>query len=231
MQQSSQEEVAKGRGPARAEADRGTGQGTSGVKRFLGFFQESGQQEAEKRSTTPNDGRVRRNTLANLSRSSRSAQFSQSVGQEEKRDGSHTRSGRGGHGSGRGNRMSPARDARGSRTSPGRMGTASRPVPRNMSRPFYHDHFCSSSGISAPPIGGRREFVSAGGMSGTEKTGSSQFLPGHHRRRGTRYRHAAAASAAPWVGTATASRHGRTTVEGSSRGSSKARHHSNKGRQ
>ena len=119
VQQRNQEEVGNGRGPARAEEDRGTGQGTSGVVEC--FFcscsfqeagqQEAGQQEAAKRSTTPNDGIVCRNTLANLGRSSRSAQFSQGVGQQE-RDGSHTCSGRGGHGSGRDSRMSPARDRR-----------------------------------------------------------------------------------------------------------------------
>ena len=115
MQQSNQEEVANGRGPARAEEDRGTGQGTSGAVNLFFYFyfsvQEAGQQEAAERSTTPSDGRVRWNTLAKLGRSSRSPQFSQGVGQEEN-DGSHTRSRRGKHGLGRGSPMSPARDSR-----------------------------------------------------------------------------------------------------------------------
>ena len=38
MQQSNQEEVANGRGPARAEEDRGTGQGTSGVVQSFFFL-------------------------------------------------------------------------------------------------------------------------------------------------------------------------------------------------
>ena len=43
MHQTNQEEVANGRGPARAEEDCGTGQGTSGVvKRFLGGGGERG---------------------------------------------------------------------------------------------------------------------------------------------------------------------------------------------
>ena len=40
MQQSNQEEVANGRGPARAEEGRGTGQGTSGVVKE--FFSTAG---------------------------------------------------------------------------------------------------------------------------------------------------------------------------------------------
>ena len=86
MQHSNKGQVPNERGPARAEEDRDTGQGTSGVVMsfFLFLFvkcQEAGQQEATKRSTTlKNDGRVRRNTLANVGRWSRSAQFSQSIG-------------------------------------------------------------------------------------------------------------------------------------------------------
>ena len=85
-------------------------QGSSSVFFFL-FFSGSGAAGSGEEVDDPNDGRVRRNTLAKLGGSSRSAQFSQGVGQQE-RERSHTRSGRRRHGSGMGSRMSPAKDSR-----------------------------------------------------------------------------------------------------------------------
>ena len=71
---------------------QGKGRPASSRFAFSCSVQEVGQPEPAKRSTTSSDGRVRRNTLSNLGRSSRGAQFSQGAGQQE-RDGSHTRSG------------------------------------------------------------------------------------------------------------------------------------------
>ena len=102
--------------------EQGSLVGGSALTQGLGPGNEAAGGVGEVDST--NDGRVRGNTLANLGTSSRSVQFSQEVGQLEI-DRSQTRSGRGGHGSGRGSRTSPAREGRGNRTLPGRDGRGS----------------------------------------------------------------------------------------------------------
>ena len=147
-------------------------------------FQEARQQEAAKKSITPNDGRVRPNWLPNLGRSSRSARSSQGVGKQE-RDGYHKRSGKGRHKSGGGSCMSPARDSRVVLRRQAEKAPRADRFHWTCLAPLSRRLFFPGRNLKAPhrPV----ERVRIGRRKARDGiTGSSQFSPGHHSRRGSR---------------------------------------------